>query len=171
MKVSFNEFEINPLYWVNLPGYTWQCGLKYTAINLQTLQDRNLILTFENNLRGGISSVMGDRYVISDEKKNVLYMDANTLYGQSMNQTLPYDEIEMWLGHPDLYMNKLEEILNTLDDSDIRYFIDVDLRYPDNLRGKTKSFPFCPEKTIIHKDKYNDYMKKKKSKIYTKAKK
>ena len=30
IKVSINEFSINPLYCVSLPGYTWQCGLKYT---------------------------------------------------------------------------------------------------------------------------------------------
>ena len=29
VKVSVNEFGINPLYCVSLPGYTWQCGLKY----------------------------------------------------------------------------------------------------------------------------------------------
>ena len=29
---------------------------------------------------------------------------------------LPYDEFEMWHGHPDLYMDNLEEILNTQDD-------------------------------------------------------
>ena len=55
IKVSINEFDINPLYCVSLPGYTWQCGLKYTGINLQTLQDKDLILTLENNIRGGIS--------------------------------------------------------------------------------------------------------------------
>ena len=27
-----------------------------------------------------------------------------------MSQLLPYDEIEMWHGHPDLYMEKFEEI-------------------------------------------------------------
>ena len=32
---------------------------------------------------------------------------------------LHYDEIEMGHGHPDLYMNWLEEILYTPDDSDI----------------------------------------------------
>ena len=37
IKVSVNEFDINPLYCVSLPGYTWQCGLKFTGINLQTL--------------------------------------------------------------------------------------------------------------------------------------
>ena len=31
IKVSLNEFGINPLYCVSLPGYTWQCGLKYTG--------------------------------------------------------------------------------------------------------------------------------------------
>ena len=39
-----------------------------------------------------------------------------------MSQVLPYDETEMWHGHPDLYMNKLEEILSTPDDSDTGYF-------------------------------------------------
>ena len=63
LKVSINEFDISPLYCVSLPGYTWQCGLKYTRINLQALQDKDLILTLENNIRGTISSVMGDRYV------------------------------------------------------------------------------------------------------------
>ena len=69
IKVSVNEFGINPLYCVSLPGYTWQCGLKYTGIKLQTLQDNDLILLLEINIRGGISSVMGDRYVKSDGKK------------------------------------------------------------------------------------------------------
>ena len=45
-------------------------------------------------------------------------MDATNLYGHSMSQILPYDDIEMWHGHPDLYMNWLEEILKTPDDSD-----------------------------------------------------
>ena len=65
MKVSVNEFGINPIYCVSLAGYTWGCGLKYTGTNLQTLQDKDMILLLENNKRGGISSVMGDRYVKS----------------------------------------------------------------------------------------------------------
>ena len=74
IKVSVNEFGINPLYCVSLPGYTWQCGLKYTGINLQTLQDKEMILLLENNIRGGISSVMGDRYIKSDKnKKDIVY--------------------------------------------------------------------------------------------------
>ena len=74
----------------------------------------------------------------------------------------------MWHGHPDLYMNKIEEILNTSDASDIGYFIEVDLRYPDNMKEKTKNFPFCPENGIFPKDKNNDYINKIKPNNYTK---
>ena len=31
-KVSFEEYDINPLYSVSLPGYTYQCALKYSDI-------------------------------------------------------------------------------------------------------------------------------------------
>ena len=57
-------------------------------------------------------------------------------------------------------MAKLEEILNTPDDADIGYFLDVDLRYSDNKKEKAKNFPFCAENKNIPTDKYNDYMKK-----------
>ena len=171
VKVSTEEYKINPLYCVSLPGYTYQCALKYTNIKLQTLQDKDLILLIEKNIRGGVSSVMGDRYVKSDEDNSILYADSNNLYGYSMSQLLPYDEIEMWHGHPDKYWNWLEEILNTPDDADIGYFLEVNLKYPDNIKQKTKHFPFCPENKKIDPDKYNDYMKKIKPENYTKSKK
>ena len=88
IKVSVNEFGINPLYCVSLPGYTWQCGLKYTGRKLQTLQDKDIILLIENNIRGGISTVMGDRYINSDENKKIFHIDATNPYGHSMSQPL-----------------------------------------------------------------------------------
>ena len=64
------------------------------------MQDKDLILTLENNLRDGISSVMGDRCVKSVKNKKTIYMDSSDLYGHSMSQMLPYDEIERWHGYP-----------------------------------------------------------------------
>ena len=153
IKVSIIEFKINPLYCVSLPGYTWQCGLKYTGINLQTLQDKDMILLLENNIRGGVSSVMGDRYIKSDENKKILYIDANNLYGHSMSEPLPQDEIKF-----DKNV-KLEDILNTPDDSDIGYFVEADLIYTDNIKEKTKNFPFAPVNKKINPDNFKDYMK------------
>ena len=44
IKVSQNEFGISPLYCVSLPAYTWECGIKFTNIELQTIQDKDMIL-------------------------------------------------------------------------------------------------------------------------------
>ena len=76
-----------------------------------------------------------------------------------MSQPLPYGEIEMWHGDRDLSMIKIGDILKFPDDSDIGYFIEVDLRYPDIKKEKTKNFPICPENEIRNKNRYNAYMK------------
>ena len=164
-KVSVNESDINPLYFVSLPGYTWQCGLKYTGINSQTLQDKYMIFLLEINIRGGISYVMGNRYVRSVGQKKILYVDANNLYGHSMSEPLPYDEIKI-----DNNVN-LEDILNTSDDSDIGYFAEVNLKYPDNIKEKTKHFPFAPVNKKINLDNFKYYMKEIKPDTYTQTKK
>ena len=115
-------------------------------------------------MRGGISSVKGDKYVKSDKNKEISYVDANNFYGHSMCQPLPYDEIKL-----DKNV-KLEDILNTNDDSDIGYFTEVDLKYPDDIKEKTKNFPFAPEKKI-NPDDFSDYMKTIEPDIYTHTKK
>ena len=66
--------------------------MKYTDIRSQTLQDKDTILLLEDNIRGGISSVMGDGYVNLNETKKILFNDAKNLYAPSMSQLLPYDE-------------------------------------------------------------------------------
>ena len=51
-----------------------------------------------------------------------------------VTQPLPFDEIKFEKKH------LLEEILNTPDDRDIRYFVEVDLRYLDNTKEEKRSF-------------------------------
>ena len=139
LKYLSKNKVLTPLYCVSLPSYTYQCALNYTNIKLQTLQDKDMILLIENNIRGGISGAMDDRHVKSDENKTLLHIDATNLYGQAMSQMLPYDETKFEKNIC------LEEILKTPDDNEIGCFIEVDLKYPDNIQEKTKSFPFCPQ--------------------------
>ena len=56
-----------------------------------------------------------------------------------MVQQCPFDNI--------IFDNciKLEGILNNPDDSEIGYYIECDLKNPDNIKEKTKYFPFAPE--------------------------
>ena len=124
-----------------------------------------MILLLENNIRGGVSSVMSDRYIQSDENKKILHIDATNLYGHSMSEPLLYDDIKF-----DRDIN-LEDILNTTDGSDIGYFIEVDLKYPDNIKEKTKHFPFAPVKKKINLGYFSDYMKEIIPDTYTQNKK
>ena len=93
--MSVNEFVFNPSFCVSLPGYTWHCTSNYTGIDLQTLQDKDMFLLNGNNIRDGISSIMGDRYIKSDEGKKIKYIDVNKKYGHSMSQPLPFDEFKL----------------------------------------------------------------------------
>ena len=99
------------MYSYSLPGYTWKAGLKFTNIKLDFIKDKQLLLLLENNIRGGISSVMGPRYIESNETTNLLYIDANNLYGWAMSQYLPTSEFEK-LQLPEEYI--LDQIVEDL---------------------------------------------------------
>ena len=89
-----------------------------------------MILTLENNIRGGIYSIMGVKCTSSDEIKKKLYINATNLYGWAISQSLLYDEIKF-----DRCV-ELEDNLNTPDDPYIGYFREVYLSYPDNMMEK-----------------------------------
>ena len=82
-----------------------------------------------------------------------------------MSQPLPFDEIK--------FDNtvKLEDILITPDDKDIGYFVEVDLKYPDNIKSKSKNFPFCPENKTINPNNFSEYMNEIKPDTYIQTKK
>ena len=82
-----------------------------------------------------------------------------------MSQPLPYDDIKF-----DKIV-EIEEILNTSDDNDNGYFIEVDLTYPDNIKEKTKKFPFAPVNKKINRDNFTKYMKEIKPDTYIQTKK
>ena len=82
----------------------------------------------------------------------------NNLYGFAMLQHLP-------IGNFQIYENNsiteyfVKKVLNTHDCSDIGYVLIVDLIYPDNIKHKSKNFPFCPENKAIDPNNFTDYMK------------
>ena len=87
-------------------------------------------MLLEDNIRGGLSSVLRDTYVKPDENKKILDIDATNLYGWALSEPVPYDEIET------IKNVKLVDILNTPGHSDIGYFIEVDSKYPDEIQKK-----------------------------------
>jgi len=73
------------------------------------------------------------------ESSYITYVDANNLYGYAMSEALPYKDIKF---NNDI---NLETILRTPDDADTGYMVEVDSEFPEELRGKLKHFPPCPE--------------------------
>ena len=159
VESSTREYKINPLYSYSLPGYTWKAGLKLTNIKLDFIKDKDLLLLLENNIRGGISSVMGDRHVQSDENKQILYIDANNLYGWAMSQYLPTGEIEkLQLPEQILLEQIVEDLTHCPDNNEFGYFIECDLEYPVENKEETKNFPFCPYQTKADPNLFSGYM-------------
>ena len=82
-------YKLNPLHCYSLPGYTWQAFLSKLNKPLELITDEGMLEMFLKAKRGGISGVMGERYVKSGSKE-ILYIDANNLYGWAICQKLPY---------------------------------------------------------------------------------
>ena len=123
VESSTREYNINPLYSYSLPGCTWKAGLKVTNIKLVFMKDKDLLLLLENNIRGGISYVMGDRFVESNENKQILYIDANNLYGWAMSQYLPTGEFEkLQLPDADELEQIVDDLLQVPDDNEGGFF-------------------------------------------------
>ena len=167
VEKSTLEYGINPLYSYSLPGYTWKVGLKLTKIKLDFIKDKQLLLLLENNIRGGISSVMGPRFIESNENTKLLYIDANNLYGWAMSQYLPTSEFEK-LQPPEAYI--LEQIVEDWrfipDNNEFGYFIECDLEYPAEIKEKTENFPLCPYQTKADPNLFSEYMNKVKQPNY-----
>ena len=54
VKLSMKEFKLNPLHYVSLPGYSFDCWLMSSGVKLDTLQDKQMLDDFVGAKRGGI---------------------------------------------------------------------------------------------------------------------
>ena len=76
------------------------------------------------------------------------YSDANNLYWWAMSQKLPVIRF-MW----DKYLSDFSEdfIKNYNENSDVGYFLEVDVEYPKTSWGSHKELPFLPERRKLEK--------------------
>ena len=134
------EFKLNPLHYVSLPGYSFDCWLMSSGVTLDTLQDKQMLDDFVEAKRGRICGIMGDRIVnnrgtrfadgetgMKSRNRNIWYIDANNLYGYAMMQKLPYKDFQFTT-------TTLDTILNTPDDSDRSYYIGCDIDYTNECK-------------------------------------
>ena len=98
-KACIKTYELDPAYFISLPGLAWQACLKKTGVELELLTDYDMLLMIEESIRGGICHAVhryakaNNKYMKNyDESKEsscIQYLDANNLYGAAMSEKLP----------------------------------------------------------------------------------
>ena len=90
---------LDPIHYYTPPGLTWDEALRMSRVDLQLITDVDMCLFVENSIRGGISMIctcharanspfFPDTYDVSLPNQNIIYLDANNLYGWAMSQSL-----------------------------------------------------------------------------------
>ena len=83
----------------------------------------------------------------------ITYLDKNNLYGWSMSEYLPYGEFQ-WLENID------EFDVNSINEKpDTGYFLEVDLKYSDELHELHNDYPLAPEQLAVTNDMLSKYCK------------
>ena len=88
------------MHYYTTPALAWDTALRISRVDLQRITDVDIYYFVENNIRGGISKIstrhaqansssFPDTYDSSLPNQNLLYLDANNLYGWAMSQSLP----------------------------------------------------------------------------------
>ena len=137
--------------------------LKMTAKKLEKISDIDKYLFIEKGLRGGVSYI-AKRYAKANNKYTndydpkkpstfITYLDMNNLYGWAMSEYLPYGGFE-WLKNVDGF-----DVNSISEKSEIGYFLEVDLEYPDNLHELHNDYPLAPEKLAVSSNILSIYCK------------
>ncbi|XP_031789084.1 uncharacterized protein LOC116418046 [Nasonia vitripennis] len=149
-ETSLKAYDLCPAHFYTTPGLTFSAALKMTKVELELLTDIDMLMFIESGIRGGISQCcnryaksnnpyMGSSYDKDQKTKTLLYFDINNLYGWAMVQPLPVGKFE-WIDY-----EKNPSFFNTPPDSDIGYFAEVDLEYPEEIHDDHRDLPFCAE--------------------------
>ena len=86
IKTCLDYYCLDPSHYFSSPGLSWDAMSKMTKIKLEKINDINFHLFIEKGMRGGITYI-SKRYAKSDDKKTIMYWDANNLYDWGHDST------------------------------------------------------------------------------------
>ena len=149
-KVCKENYDLDPCWYYTAPGLAWDACLKLTKIQLELLTDPDMLLFFEQGIRGGISMIstrhgkannkyMNEKFDSSEILKYLVYLDANNLYGYAMSKKLPTGGFQ-WMTE--------EELKNWRS---LGCVLEVDLEYSEELHDLHNEYPLAPERLTINK--------------------
>ena len=129
--------KLDPAYYLSAPGLSWHSCLKKAGVKLELLTNANMLMLFEEGIRGGICTAIryyaeaNNKYMknYDSTKKSIylIYVDANNLYGYAMSQKLPIKNFKF---ETDLSIFTENFIKNYNEQSNTGYLLVVDVIYP-----------------------------------------
>ena len=89
-----------------------------------------------------------NNYDKSIESSYLMYLNANNLYGWAMSKKLPVNGFK-WENDLSRFNENFMKTYN--ENSDVGYFLEVDIEYPKQLWSYHKDLPFLPERKKLGK--------------------
>ena len=164
-NISLEQDKLDPAYYLTVPGLAWDSAFKMTGAKVDLLKDIDTYCFIEEGIRGGMTFVnkhhvvsntprIPEEYNPSQPETDLIYIDANNLYGNALSKKLPQSNFQ-WLSREDI-----ESIdFQTFDYSDnVGHLLEVDLEYPTELQDRTEQLPFAPEKCTISHRYFTEWM-------------
>ena len=171
---GLKHYGLDPVHYYTLPGYAWDCFLRYSGVKMELLKDQEMYVFLESGIRGGVSMIShrkataNNKYADSDYTPHdptkptvfIADLDGNNLYGYAMLQKLPLKDFR-WVNLD------TEVILPYIQDADgdKGMILEVDLDYPQELHDAHNDFPLAPETIEITEDMLSPYAKELKKKL------
>ena len=98
-RTCLEFYKLDPLHYFTTPGLAWDTSLRMSRVDLELITDENIYNMVENSIRGGISMI-STRHAKANiprlpsydpelPRQDLIYPDANNLYGHVMSQYVP----------------------------------------------------------------------------------
>ena len=148
------HYKLDPARFYTSPGLAWCACLKCTGIRLELLTDPDMLLMFEQSIRGGITQAvrkyalannkyMGDKLNPNEDTTYLQYLGPNNLYGWAMSQPLPTGGFKC----VDVNSNEISELATRTDKG---YILEVDVSYLKDLHDSHNDLPSMCERMGIN---------------------
>jgi len=120
----------------------------------------------EEGIRGGMTFInthhissntprIPDSFDNAKPEVDLLYVDANNLYGNALSQKLPQSGFR-WMNDEEIAALNIQGFDY---EGDTGHLFEVDLHYPKDLQDRTTDLPFAPEKLAIPDRCLTDFMR------------
>ena len=151
-------YELNPAQFLTAPELTMQAVLIKNKGKFDLKIGINMLLMVGKGIRGGICHdihryAKANNKYMKDYDKNekslyLNYCELNNLYDWAMSQKLPVNDFKRV---EETYKFNEDFIISYNADRDEGYFLEVDVKYPENLHNLHNDLPFFPERMKIEK--------------------